>query len=178
MNILRSAIRDFKASGKPVYAYGDYFSQTNLYLCSVADQVYLNPLGMAELKGFAVIEPFMKDALAGIGIEMEVYYAGDFKSATEPFRRNNMSEENKRQIREFISEFYTQFLDTLSLYRNIEPDQLHHIADTYASRDANDAMRLGLVDKVGYTSDMHDDLKAELKAEDRTLNPHRPPVLP
>jgi protease-4 len=169
MNIIRSAIKEFKLSGKPVYAYGDYYSQSNLYLCSVADELFLNPLGKAELKGFAVIEPFMKDALASIGIEMEVYYAGDFKSATEPFRRNSMSEENRRQIKEFVSDFYSQFLDSLSFSRNIEKSELVRIANTYASRNANDALNLGLVDHIGYSSDLNDALKTKLDSEDKTL---------
>jgi protease-4 len=169
MNIIRSAIKEFKLSGKPVYAYGDYYGQSNLYLCSVADELFLNPLGKAELKGFAVIEPFMKDALASIGIEMEVYYAGDFKSATEPFRRNSMSEENRRQIKEFVSDFYSQFLDSLSFSRNIEKSELVRIANTYASRNANDALNLGLVDHIGYSSDLNDALKTKLDSEDKTL---------
>jgi protease-4 len=111
----------------------------------------------------------MKDALASIGIEMEVYYAGDFKSATEPFRRNSMSEENRRQIKEFVSDFYSQFLDSLSFSRNIEKSELVRIANTYASRNANDALNLGLVDHIGYSSDLNDALKTKLDSEDKTL---------
>lgn len=171
MDILRQALHHFKASGKPVYAYGDYYGQTNLYLASKADKIYLNPLGMAELKGFAVVEPFMKDALDKLGVQMEVYYAGDFKSATEPFRSNSMSSENELQLREFITEMYDNFLDSLAVSRNLSKGELQRIANIYASRSAQDAKKLGLVDEVGYDSDLIRDLKIELGYdEDKRLN--------
>ena len=113
----------------------------------------------------------MKDALDNIGIEMEVYYAGDFKSATEPFRRNSMSDQNRTQLREFINELYDQYLDTLSVSRGISKNVLHRIANSYASRNSADAMRLGLVDQIGYDADLSDDLKTELGLnEDDMLN--------
>lgn len=167
MDLLRQAIGKFKSTGKPVYAYGDFFDQSNLYLASKADMIYLNPLGQAELKGFAVIEPFMKDALDNMGIEMEVYYAGDFKSATEPFRRNEMSAENKTQLREFLNELYDNFLDSLSVSRGISKMDLRRMANTYASREASDAKRLGLVDVIGYDSDLISDLKKALNLDDK-----------
>lgn len=171
MDLLRQAIGKFQRSGKPVYAYGDNLGQTDLYLTSKADKIYLNPLGQAEVKGFAVVEPFMKDALNNAGIEMEVYYAGDFKSATEPFRRNSMSEENEVQLREFINELYSNFIDSLALSRGLSRQDLLTISRTYASRSARDAVNLGLVDAVGYDSDMIRDLKSELGyEEDDRLN--------
>ncbi|MDX1685567.1 MAG: signal peptide peptidase SppA [Saprospiraceae bacterium] len=166
MDILRQALHVFKRSGKPVYAYGDYYGQIDLYLTSIADSLYLNPLGQAELKGFAIIEPFVKDALENVGIEMEVYYAGDFKSATEPFRRNSMSEENEIQLREFLNELYSNLLDSISVSRGIPSQELRNIASTYSSRRASDALRLGLVDVVGYDGDLIKDLKERLGYEE------------
>ncbi|MDV7397289.1 S49 family peptidase, partial [Arthrospira platensis SPKY1] len=82
---LRRALDDFKASGKFVYAYSEYLTQGSYHLASVADELHLNPLGDLDFRGFAVIQPYFKGMLDKIGVDMQVTYAGDFKSATEPF---------------------------------------------------------------------------------------------
>ncbi len=165
-DVLRRAIQNFKASGKPVYAYGDYYTQGEYYLASCADQIFVNPLGQISLEGFALKQAYMKEALKNIGVEMEIYYAGNFKSATEPFRRNDMSPENRLQLREFLDEIYQNFLDTLSSSRNISQSHLREIADGFLSRNANDAVELKLADHVGYDSDMYKELKKELGMEE------------
>ena len=95
---IRSAIEDFKKSGKFVYAYGNAVSQSSYYLGSVADQYYLNPSGMIELKGLATEVTFFKDFAEKYGIGVEVIRHGKFKSAVEPFLRNDISPENKEQL--------------------------------------------------------------------------------
>ena len=165
-DILRRAILKFKATGKPVYAYGDYYSQGQYYLATCADIIYVNPLGQVSLEGFALNQPYMKDALDKIGIEMEIYYAGNFKSATEPFRRNNMSEENKLQLREFLTEVFQNYLDTIAQSRDLTTSRLRDIANGMLSRSADDAVELNLADKVGYDTDMYRALKTELGMEE------------
>ena len=95
---IRAAIEDFKKSGKFVYAYGNNMSQGPYYLASVADKLYLNPVGMVELKGLSTEVTFLKDFAAKYGIGVDVIRHGKFKAAVEPFIRNDISPENKEQL--------------------------------------------------------------------------------
>lgn len=108
-SVLRKAIADFKSDGKFVYAYCEYCSQGTYYLASAADQAFVNPQGIVDFTGFAAQIPFVKNMLDKIGVKIEVFYAGKFKSATEPFRRTEMSPENKLQTREYIEDAYRVF---------------------------------------------------------------------
>jgi protease-4 len=101
---IRQALADFKASGKKVIAYSHYYPQSTYYLASVADQIYVNPIGAVEFQGYGVILAFFKDMLDKLGIEMQVFYAGQFKSATEPFRMNEMSDQNRLQFKEYMND--------------------------------------------------------------------------
>jgi len=95
MSVLRDALEDFKESGKFIIAYGNYYTQGGYYMASVADKIYLNPVGGVAMQGFAAQIPFFKNMLDEWGVKAQVYYAGKFKSATEPFRRTKMSDENR-----------------------------------------------------------------------------------
>ena len=99
---LRKTIDEFKESGKFVLAYAPTYSKGTYYLASAADQVYINPFSVMEFDGFAASIPFFKGMLDKIGVKMQVKYAGQFKSATEPFRLFEMSEQNKLQVREYL----------------------------------------------------------------------------
>ena len=145
------AIEDFKSSGKFVMAYANYYEQLPYYLASYADTIILNPIGVVDFRGFASFTPFYKELLDKTGIKMQVYYAGEFKSATEPFRRTEMSPENKFQVREFLSDIYDQFLEDIGNNRNIEVARLREIADDLSAGNATNAQRVGLVDMVGYS---------------------------
>lgn len=103
---LRNAIEDFKKSGKFVYAYGNAVSQASYYLGSVADQYYLNPSGLIELKGLATEVTFYKDFAEKYGIGIEVIRHGKFKSAVEPFLRNDISPENKEQLSTLLNDIW------------------------------------------------------------------------
>lgn len=98
MEQLRAALSEFKKRGKFIYAYGETIGQRAYYLASVADSIFLNPAGMAELKGLSSESMFFKHTLDKLELEPEIFYAGKFKSATEPFRASEMSEPNKEQI--------------------------------------------------------------------------------
>ena len=150
---LSEALLEFKESGKFIVAYAPYYSQGPFYLASVADEIVLNPIGSVDFRGFASFVPFFKDILEKTGVKMQIYYAGDFKSATEPFRRNSMSEENKLQTREFLEEAYENFLHAIATRRGMAPEKLRAIADSLLAQNANDAVALGLVDQIGYDAD-------------------------
>ncbi|NUO03720.1 MAG: signal peptide peptidase SppA [Saprospiraceae bacterium] len=168
---VRKALADFKTSGKFIIAYSDYYTQGAYYMVSVADEIYLNPLGMVDFRGFAAQVPFFKDMLDRLGISMQVFYAGKFKSATEPYRRNNMSEENKLQLREYLNELYAVMLNEISESRGVSVADLRKAADSYAANDPEAAVKLDLVDAVGYRDDALQDIRERLGMEsDKQIN--------
>ncbi len=156
---LREAIEDFRTSGKQVLAYANNYSQSAYYLASAADKVYLNPIGAVDFHGYGVALAFFKEMLDNIGVDMQVFYAGQFKSATEPFRFNKMSDQNRLQIREYLEDMYGVFLDDISKSRNISTDSLRAISQGYLSRSAASSVSTGLADAIKY----EDEIEAEFK---------------
>ncbi len=168
---MRKAIIKFRESGKFVIANSKYYTQGAYYLASAADTVYINPLGNIDFHGFSAMIPFFKDMLDRIGIKMEVFYAGDFKSATEPFRLNEMTDKNRLQMREFLEPVYTNFLTDIAASRKLEVATLRGIADGLKVRTAEDAVALGMADKIGYTDEIIEGMKKRMKIkEDDDLN--------
>lgn len=162
LSALRRALLDFKTSGKFIVAFADYYSEGGYYLSSVADKVYVNPIGDVELNGLIAQVPFFKNMLDKIGVKYEVFYAGKFKSATEPYRLANMSEENRTQIREFINEIYQNYIKDLSETRGIAVAELNNISNNMLVRNADDAVKYKLVDATAYKDEVLDDLKERL----------------
>lgn len=154
--LLADALQDFRATGKWVLSYANYYGQGGYALAAQADTIILNPIGSVDFRGFAAFIPFFKDLLDKTGIKMEIYYAGDYKGATESFRRTDMSPENRLQTREYLDDIYALFLETISKGRNIEVARLREIANEMQSRDAGSALALGLVDEIGYEDEAHD----------------------
>ncbi|MBK9014785.1 MAG: signal peptide peptidase SppA [Saprospiraceae bacterium] len=165
---IREAIVKFKESGKFVIANSKYYTQGAYYLASAADTVYVNPLGGIDFHGFSAMIPFFKDMLDRVGIKMEVFYAGDFKSATEPFRLNEMTDKNRLQMRAFLEPVYTHFLTDIGASRKKDVATLRGIADGLKVRTAEDAVALGLADKIGYVDEVIADMKQRMgiKADD------------
>lgn len=148
--VLAAALQDFRASGKWVLAYAEFYPQGGYAIAAQADTVMLNPIGSVDFRGYASYVPFVKELLDKTGIKMQIYYAGDFKSATEPFRRTEMSPENKTQTREYLNDAYHHYLETVSKGRNIDVAQLYEIANMMKSQNADDAVSLRLVDQIAY----------------------------
>jgi protease IV len=148
--MLREAVERFKKSGKFVVAYADNFSQGAYYMASVADTIMLNPNGDVDFKGFAAQVPFIKDLLDRLEVKWQVYYAGQFKSATETFRLDKMSDQNRLQLREYLTALYDLYLEDVSKSRKVSKAELFQIADKLQVHNARDAVRLKLVDKEGY----------------------------
>jgi len=159
---LREGIENFKESGKFVVAYDNYYSQGTYYLASAADKVYMNPVGGVMFNGFAAQIPFFKDMLDRLGVEMQVLYAGKFKSATEPFRRTNMSPENKKQTREYLGEYFNNYLADIGKSRNLSVALLKELADEMKLRDAEDAVTFKLIDGLRYKDQILDELNERL----------------
>lgn len=163
---VREALLDFKSDDKFIAAYGQYYSQGAYYMASAADKVYLNPIGDMDFRGFGTMIPFFKDMLDRLDIKMQIFYAGKFKSATEPFRRDEMSEENRLQIKEYLGPLYEQFLTDIAVSRNMTTDQLRDIADNGRIQSAEDAKALGLVDELGYRDEMQSYVRQRLGLEE------------
>lgn len=159
---LRQELDNFKKSGKFIYAYAPQYSQKDYYLSTVADKIYLHPMGMVDFKGYGVMLMYFKDLLDELGIKMQVYYAGQFKSATEPFRLNKMSEQNKLQMREYITGLYDLFLADVSKSRNIPVAKLQEIANNYEGRNPQSALSIGLIDGIKYSDEVSEEIKTKL----------------
>ncbi|MBP7821861.1 MAG: signal peptide peptidase SppA [Saprospiraceae bacterium] len=166
---IRAELLDFKSSGKFIYSYGDYFTQEDYYYASVADKIILNPIGAIEFKGFGAIYTYFKDMLDRLNIETQVFYVGQFKSATEPFRYNKMSDQNRTQVREYLESLFSVYLNDISTSRKIPIEQLEQIADGLKLKSAEDAKSLKFVDELGYESDLETMLKQRLglKSDDK-----------
>lgn len=147
---LRQKLTDFKASGKFIYAYGEVMTQKAYYIASVADSVFVNPRGVVLLKGFSTELTFFKESLDKLGIEPEVFYAGNFKSATEPIRYTKMSEYNRLQIRELLNGYQKNYLETIAEARRIPFAEITDIVDKLLIQTAEDAKKYRIVDDLLY----------------------------
>ena len=165
MQQLRMAIADFKRSKKFVYAYGENISQGAYFVGSVADSVYLNPVGDIELKGMATVLAFFKGTLDKLEIQPEIFYAGKFKSATEPFRTDKMSEPNRLQIAEFQKGFWSQFLTAASEHTKLDTATLNNLANTGAIQFPADAVNNRLVDGLLYWDQVESRIMSKTEAK-------------
>jgi protease-4 len=164
--VIREALTAFKEKGKFIIAYGDYYTQAGYYLAATADEVMLNPLGIVDLRGFSTQIPFFKDMLDRIGVNMQVYYAGKFKGATEPYRLNELSDENRQQIRTYLDDVYHHFLSGLSEARGLSVPELRQIANDYEGMDPNSALSSNLVDVIDHRDAALERLRERLGLEE------------
>ena len=157
---IRTALADFKESGKFVVAYADMYTQSLYYLSSVADKVLLNPQGMIDFQGLASTPMFYKDMLQKVGIEMQVFKVGTYKSAVEPFTSTEMSPANRKQVSEFLGSIWNQLLTSVSESRNISIDSLNAIADEMLMfYPAEKTVANNLVDTLIYQNNVRDYIK-------------------
>jgi protease-4 len=162
-NELRNAIVDFKSSQKFVISHGDVMTQKAYFIASAADKVYVNPAGNLEWTGFNVDLAFLKGTLNKLDIQPQVFYAGKFKSATEPFRTDKMTPENKLQTSEWLNDLYNYFLTNVSRSRKIDTASLHQFANTAAIQTPQDAYSHKLIDGLEYDDEVKDEIKKRLK---------------
>ncbi len=165
---IRNAILSFKETGKFVYANcGNYgYSQGGYYLATAADRVFLHPLGSVDLRGFGAEIPFFKDMLDKMGIKMATFYAGKYKGASEPFRLNKMSDENRLQIRAYMSELYQSFLNDIANSRNIDASKVSQMASDLSGRSSDLALENGLVDEIKYGDEVIEAIREALDLDE------------
>lgn len=167
LQAIRKALDDFKESGKFVVAYSDNYTQGPYYLSSVADKVMLNPKGMIEWRGLASAPIFYKDLLQKLGIEMQVFKVGTYKSAVEPFTATEMSPANREQVTAFIGSIWNQILDGVSASRKIGKDSLNMYADRMLMfYPSDESVKCGLADTLIYQNDVRDYLKTLVKIDE------------
>ncbi|MBS1665528.1 MAG: signal peptide peptidase SppA [Bacteroidetes bacterium] len=162
---IRSALIDFKKTGKFIYAYGDMITQKAYYVAQVADKMYCNPKGDLEWKGFATQMLFLKGALQKLEIEPQIFYAGKFKSATEPLREEKMTEPNKIQLTELLNDFYGRLLISTAQTRGVDTAILRKCANEQLIRRAQDALDYKLVDGLKYDDEVKDEIRDLLKVD-------------
>lgn len=147
---LQYALLDFKSSGKFIYGYGENITQGAYFVATACDSIFLNPAGDLELKGFATELTFFKGTLDKLEIQPEIFYAGKFKSATEPFRTDRMSEPNKVQVRAFQDAMWWQFTHAVSDFAGYGADTVDQLAQSGAIQFPEDALKYHLISGLRY----------------------------
>ncbi|MEQ8324706.1 MAG: signal peptide peptidase SppA [Vicingaceae bacterium] len=159
MDEIRDALLEFKLSGKFIYTYSDAMDQSAYYLASVSDKIYMHPGGVMQLSGLSANRVFLKGMLDKLEIEMEVVRHGKFKSAVEPFTRENMSEANRMQTDKFISSLWMSMITDISESRNVSIDRINELCNGLAVRSPEDAVNTGMIDGVKYRDEVLDELR-------------------
>lgn len=164
---IRNALLRFKESGKFIISYTDYLlTQESYYISSVADSIYLNPNSLMEFKGLASEVIFYKNALDKLGINIQVIRHGKYKGAVEPFIRDELSEANRTQIKNYITSLWSHIINQVSASRNIDPADLNDIADRLSALDVEKAAESGLIDRLIYRDELIEKLKELTGAEE------------
>lgn len=164
---LRRALLEFKESGKWIVAYGDDFTQGSYYLCSVADEIYLNPSGMVNWMGMSSQPIFFTGLMKKLGIKMQVFKVGTYKSAVEPFINTEMSDANREQVQSYLNSIWNNIVNDVAQSRNIKPEELNAIADSALFLSEADVFaEKKLVDKIGYLSDAKDALRERMELDE------------
>lgn len=167
MQAMRNALADFKKSKKWIIAYGDVYTQGAYYVSSVADKVYLNPQGQVDWKGLAAQPMFLKDLLEKFGVKMQVAKVGAYKSATETFTADKMSDANREQVTAYVNGLWQNVLNDVSKSRKISVATLNACADSLMTFSDNKVyLKTRLIDGLLYTDQIKKEVKKILKLDD------------
>ncbi|SHJ03401.1 signal peptide peptidase SppA [Flavobacterium haoranii] len=162
---LRDKLEDFKSSGKFVVAYSNYLTQKDYYLNSVADTLYLNPVGELDFKGLASEIIYMKELQEKTGVKMEVIRHGKYKSAVEPFLAQEMSPENREQMTVLLNSAWETIVNDISKSRKISVDSLNSIANSLGGRTPELALAKNMIDKIAYEDEFHNGIRKKLSVD-------------
>lgn len=163
---IRNALADFRKSGKWIVAYGDFYTQGAYYVASVANKVYINPKGIVDWHGIGAQTMFYKDFMAKFGVKWEVVKVGTFKSATETFTEEKMSDANRLQTKTFIDGTWRNVCDAVSKSRGISVDSLNSYADSYLALQATETLvKAKMVDGMMYGDQVKDAVKKMMKLD-------------
>jgi len=165
---IRKALIDFKKSNKFIVAYAETISQKGYMMANVADQIYTHPQGGMEWSGFNYETMFLKGLIDKLEIEPQIFYAGKFKSATEPFRYTQMSEANKLQTGIWLNSIYTNFIQGAAEMRKLNADSIKAFANEGKVQNAKDALKYKLVDGLIYDDQLKKIISKKLRLVDET----------
>lgn len=164
---LRDALKDFKTSKKFIVAYADQYSQGSYYISSVADKVWINPQGMLALHGMGRQSQYMRDFLAKVGIKMQVVKVGQYKSATETYTEDHMSDANREQVTAYITGIWNHMLKGIAESRKLSVDTLNAYADRVMDLESTETLKKNkLIDGTLYTDQVKGEVKKLLKIDD------------
>jgi len=168
---IRNCLNEFKKSGKFIYAYADFMSQKGYYLSSVADSIFMNPIGSIQLKGLSSEVLYFEDFQNQYGLKMEVIRHGKYKSAVEPFLQDKMSDENRTQIKGLLDAVWTTISDEIVESRAISKKALEKMVEELTVTDAKEAINNGIIDALVYEDDFEKSIKAALEInKDDSIN--------
>ena len=163
-------LEKFKKTGRFIVAYADSYGNGTYYLSSIADKVYMNPSGTLALTGINISTVFFKDLLSKIGVEMQIFKVGTFKSAVEPFTQTSMSKANRLQLTTFINSIWTEITKTIARNRGISDTEVNLYADSgLFLDDAQTAVQQKLIDSLVYSSDMKEIIEKLVDKDYNTL---------
>ncbi len=167
LQTIRRALKEFKKSGKWIAAYGyEGINQADYYLASVADSIYINPVGAVDLHGMASVTPYMKKLYDKVGVKMQVVRVGTFKSAVEPYMLEDMSDANRLQQEHYLGVIWKEMLDSIATDRKLPYDAMNALCDSVVfCFDTKDLAKYKLVDKMVYKTEMDDILRARTKVD-------------
>ena len=164
MQEIRNALLDFKKKGKWIVAYGDTYTQGTYYIASVADKVYLNPKGMIDWHGLGAQPQFYKDLMAKFGVRYQVVKVGTYKSFTETYTEDKMSDANRTQVSAYINGTWNNICKAVSESRKISTDSLNAYADRLITFEpAENILKYKMVDGLIYADQVKDEIKKMLK---------------
>ena len=162
---IRNALKEFEKTGKFIYAHSDFMSQKGYYLSSIADSIFMNPVGVMELKGLSSEVLYYKDFQNQYGVKMEVIRHGKYKSAVEPYLQDHMSDENRIQIQGLLDASWETIRNEIAQSRKIEPNTLDALVDELVINDAEEALAQGIIDGLVYEDDFEIKIKTALGAD-------------
>ena len=164
---IRSELENFKESGKFIVSYADTYTQGGYYLASIADKIAINPQGMLDLHGLSSTPIFFKDALDKLGVKMQIFKVGTYKSAVEPFTQNEMSKENREQVNSYLNDAWSFMRSDFAVSRSLSEYQIDTIANKMPMLQSTEyLLTANLVDTLLYETEMKDYLRELLDIED------------
>ncbi len=164
---IRMALLDFKTSKKFIIAYAEIYTQKAYYVASVADKIYLNPKGLLEFRGLNAKITFFKNMLDKVGVEPQIFYCGKYKTATEPFRTDRMSDANKVMTSQLINNIQDFYVKNIASSRNLEISMVDSIADNLLIQTAFDAVMYKMIDNIYYEDQVLNEIKTRLALKEK-----------
>jgi len=162
---LSVAFREFKSSGKFIYAYGDYIDQRAYFTSIMANKIYCHPQGIMQWQGMSVEYVFFKSLIDKLEIKPQIFYAGKFKSATEPFRETSMTDANREQTSVWLNDLYDVMIESIAIERKLNRDSLRSWATAYKITDPQRAVEAKLIDGLRYDDQIKDEIRKKLSLD-------------